>query len=136
MTQTSAVDEVLIETVVRHFYDRVRADALLGPIFEEKIKNWEPHLQQMFAFWSAVMLHSGRYEGRPMPKHVVLDIDAQHFDHWLDIFRQTVDDLCLPHDAEIFKQKATHIAKSLEMGVAHFNGASTMNGERYYRNKD
>lgn len=133
MDQVKAIDEMLIEQVVRTFYDKVRVDPFIGPIFNRVITDWEPHLQNMFAFWSAVMLHSGRYEGRPMPKHVVLPIDARHFDHWLELFGQTVDALCAPEDASLFRKKAKHIAQSLEMGIAHFNGASIKNGERFIR---
>ncbi|MBI0169884.1 MULTISPECIES: group III truncated hemoglobin [Bartonella] len=131
-----AVDEALIESVVRTFYGRVRKDHILGPIFEEHIRDWEPHLQNMFAFWSSVMLHTNRYNGRPMPKHVVLPIDAMHFDHWLEIFKKTVDELCLKEDAELFMKKATQIAHSLELGLASNNKVLLKPGERFIRNKD
>ena len=42
----------MIERLVRGFYAKVRTDAVLGPIFEARIRDWEPHLEQMFAFWS------------------------------------------------------------------------------------
>ncbi|WP_297323149.1 group III truncated hemoglobin [uncultured Bartonella sp.] len=116
-----AINEAVIETVVRTFYDRVRQDAILGPIFESHIVDWEPHLQNMFAFWSSVMLHTNRYNGRPMPKHVVLPIDATHFQRWLLIFQTTVSELCLEEDASLFMKKARQIAHSLEMGHASKN---------------
>ena len=131
-----AVDEQLIETVVRSFYNRIRKDSFLGPIFNEHIKDWEPHLQNMFAFWSSVMLHTRRYNGRPMPKHVVLPIDANHFDHWLELFKTTVEELCLPEDAELFMKKATQIAHSLEMSVAYKNNVMLKVGERYRNNNE
>lgn len=129
-----AVDEALIETMIRTFYDRVREDSLLGPIFEKNIQHWELHLQNMFAFWSSVMLHTKRYNGRPMPKHVVLPIDAQHFDRWLEIFNNTVEELCLKDDALLFMKKATQIASSLEMGLAAKNKVLLKTGERYFKN--
>ena len=131
-----AVDETLIESVVRTFYATVRKDYMLGPIFEEHIHDWEPHLQNMFAFWSSVMLHTNRYNGRPMPKHVVLPIDAAHFDQWLKIFKNTVEELCVREDAELFMKKATQIAHSLELGLAFNNKVLLQPGERYIRNKD
>jgi len=127
------IDEALIEKVVRRFYAQIQKDALLAPIFHEKIHDWEPHLQQMCAFWSSVMLKSKQYQGRPMPKHVTLPIDAHHFDRWLEVFGQTVNDLCDEKIAAIFLDKATTIAKSIEMGVAFSQGASIKNNERYYR---
>lgn len=116
-----AVNEALIETVVRTFYMRVRQDPFLGPIFENHIADWEPHLQNMFAFWSSVMLHTNRYNGRPMPKHVVLPIDEKHFDRWLQIFKKTVEELCIKEDALLFMKKADQIAHSLQMGLAFKN---------------
>ena len=48
----TGITEGMIEQLVRAFYARVRADDVLGPIFEARIRDWEPHLAQMFAFWS------------------------------------------------------------------------------------
>jgi hemoglobin len=56
----TGIDDAMIETVVRAFYERVRQDPLLAPVFESRISDWEPHLQNMFAFWSSLTLHSGR----------------------------------------------------------------------------
>ena len=83
----TGIDEAMIERLIRSFYARVRDDAILGPIFAAKIKDWEPHLQKMFAFWSSVALMSGRYRGQPMARHLPLPIDAQHFDRWLALLR-------------------------------------------------
>lgn len=66
----TGIDEAMIEQLMRGFYARVRDDALLGPIFETRIADWEPHLRQMTAFWSSVALLTGRYHGQPMPKHL------------------------------------------------------------------
>lgn len=112
-------DEAEIEKVVREFYTRVRADAALGPIFERVIgDDWEPHLQKMFAFWSSVMLMSGRYKGQPMVAHMRLkSVQPPHFERWLDLFRQTTGDLCAPETAEAFMERAARIAESLQMGM-------------------
>ena len=68
----TGIDEAMIETLIRAFYERVRQDALLAPIFESRIAEWEPHLDNMFAFWSSLTLHTGRYHGQPMAKHMPL----------------------------------------------------------------
>ena len=59
---------------------KVRKDALLGPVFDARIADWEPHLQRRCTFWSSVALMSGVYHGRPMEKHLPLPVDARHFD--------------------------------------------------------
>ena len=82
----TGITEAMIERLVRGFYAKVRSDAVLAPIFEARIEDWEPHLQQMCAFWSSVALMSGRYHGTPMVKHMPLPVDAGHFDRWLELF--------------------------------------------------
>ncbi len=127
----TGIDEAMIDAVVRTFYDRVRADALLGPIFEARIKDWEPHLRQMCAFWSSVALMTGAYHGQPMQKHLPLPVDARHFDRWLALFEATTRDLCPPPAADHFMERARRIAESLELGVAGKNGVMLMKGERF-----
>src|SRR6185503_20436154 len=85
----TGITEAMIEQLVRGFYAKVRADAVLAPVFEARIHDWEPHLQRMCAFWSSVALMSGRYHGTPMAKHLPLPIDAEHFDRWLRLFETT-----------------------------------------------
>jgi hypothetical protein len=63
----TGITEAMIERLVRSFYDKVREDEMLGPVFDARITDWEPHLAQMCAFWSSVALMSGRYHGAPMP---------------------------------------------------------------------
>jgi hemoglobin len=129
----TGIDEPMIARLVDGFYDRVRVDPLIGPVFNDRIEDWGPHLEQMRLFWSSVALMSGAYHGRPMPKHLPLPIDARHFDRWLALFEQTARDLCPPAAADHFIERARRIAESLELGVAGANGVLLMKGERYMR---
>lgn len=129
----TGIDEPMIARLVDGFYDRVRADGLLGPVFEERISDWGPHLEQMRLFWSSVALMSGVYHGRPMPKHLPLPVDGRHFDRWLELFEATARDLCPPAAADHFIERARRIAESLELGIAGANGVLLMKGERYRR---
>lgn len=116
------VDEAMIDRLVRGFYDRIRLDPALGPIFAARITDWEPHLQKMCAFWSSVMLRTGRYHGMPMPKHAPLPVDASHFDQWLALFETTAREICGDAAADLFIDRARRIALSLELGVATTRG--------------
>jgi len=127
----TGIDDAMIETLVRAFYVRVQADEVLGPVFAERITDWEPHLQRMFAFWSSVALLSGFYSGRPMQSHMNLPVDAAHFDRWLKLFAQTAQDVCPPPAAQHFFERAVAIAGSLETGIATVNGVTLGRGERY-----
>ena len=136
ITARTGITEHMIERLVRGFYARVRVDEMLAPIFNARIKDWEPHLQQMCAFWSSVALMSGRYHGAPMPKHLPLPVDAAHFDRWLDLFEATAKELCPPEAAEHFVERARRIAASLELGVAGANGVLLGLGERFRRKEE
>ena len=129
----TGIDETMIAALVDAFYDKVRADPLLGPVFASRITDWAPHLEQMRLFWSSVALMSGVYHGRPMPKHLPLPIDATHFDRWLELFEQTAREVCPPAAAEHFIERAHRIALSLELGVAGANGVLLGKDERYQR---
>lgn len=133
IAERTGIDEALIERLVRAFYGKLRGDAMLGPVFAERISDWEPHLQRMCAFWSSVALLTGRYHGRPMEKHLPLPVDARHFDRWLALFEETAREVCPPAAAEHFTERARHIAQSLELGIAGRHGILLLKGERLRR---
>jgi hemoglobin len=118
----TGIDEPMIEQLVRTFYGRARFDPLIGPIFENKVHDWERHLSRICAFWSSVVLMSGRYHGQPMVAHLPLPIDTPHFDRWLEIFAATAGDICPPAAAAYFLERARRIADSLELGIAARKG--------------
>lgn len=129
----TGIDEAMIERLVRHFYQQVRADGLLGPIFAAKIVDWEPHLLRMCRFWSSVVLMSGQYAGSPMQKHLPLQIEARHFDRWLELFAASARAVCSPAAASHFQERAARIAQSLEMGIANAHGLLLTKGQRFER---
>ena len=129
----TGIDDAMIRRLVHAFYARVRTDDLIGPIFNERIRDWTPHLAQMCAFWSSVALMTGAYHGQPMRKHLPLPVDAHHFDRWLALFAETAHEVCPPAAAEHFIERAQRIAESLEMGIASANGVMLRKGERYRR---
>jgi hemoglobin len=130
ITARTGIDEDMIERLVRRFYEKVREDALLAPVFAARIRDWEPHLQRMCAFWSSVALMSGRYHGNPMTKHLPLPIDAAHFDRWLALFEETAREVCPPSAEAHFVERARRIAESLELGIAGGRGILLGRGER------
>ncbi|WP_245863874.1 group III truncated hemoglobin [Caulobacter mirabilis] len=129
----TGIDEALIDQLVERFYDKVRADDLLAPVFAAQIDDWGPHLAQMKLFWGSVALSTGLYNGRPMPKHMRLPVDAEHFDRWLALFEATARELLSPAGAEHVMVRARRIAESLELGVANANNVMLGVGERYRR---
>jgi hemoglobin len=135
ISEKTGITEAMIERLVHGFYAKVRTDALLAPVFEARIRDWEPHLAQMCAFWSSVALMSGRYHGTPMVKHLPLLVDAAHFDRWLALFEQAAREICPPQAAAHFVERARRIAASLELGIAGGQGILLGSGERFWRSE-
>ena len=87
-----SIDEDSIRALVHGFYGKVMADPDLAAIFGREIQKdeWPAHLDKMCAFWSSVLLRSGRYDGRPMRPHLTIpDIEDRHFQRWLTLFSET-----------------------------------------------
>ena len=113
------INDALISDLVERFYGAIRKDALLGPIFESHVADWTPHLARMKNFWASVTLESGRFRGNPMLKHIAIGaLDDLHFDRWLTLWHQTLDEIA-PNDAaaQVFREAADRIASSLLTGI-------------------
>ena len=119
MSVPAGITEEALGRLVGRFYARVREDSLLGPVFDRAIDDWPEHLERLTAFWSSVMLTSGRYKGRPLPAHIkhAEAIDARAFDRWLVIWKQTTDRLLDLQSAALLQGKAARIAESLALGI-------------------
>ena len=88
------IDEAFISELVESFYNRIREDDLLGPIFAERIADWPVHLDRMKCFWRSILHNSGEYSGNPMAKHLAVPgLEERHFVHWLDLFYHTLRQL-------------------------------------------
>lgn len=109
--------EANIRELVYAFYDRVRADALLGPVFEQKLGGkWDDHLPKMCAFWSGIVLGAKTYRGNVQQAHQPLPgIEPKHFSHWLYLFLDTVESRYEPAAAVRFMEPALRIAQSLQL---------------------
>lgn len=124
----ASVDEAAIRRLVFGFYDAVREDALLSPVFNGEIAPdaWPRHLEKMCDFWSNVLLKTHRYDGRPMPAHLRLpDISDAHFTRWLALFRETAARELSPEGAAQAISHAERIAQSFRMGIAFHRGEDT-----------
>ncbi len=97
-----------IELLVNKFYDTVKQDTLLAPVFSRV--DWPHHLPIMYNFWSSMLLGDQSYQGSPFQKHAHLAIDASHFNRWLELFTQTVDENFVGFKAEEVKSRAQNIA--------------------------
>jgi hemoglobin len=100
-----------IKKLVDTFYSKVNKDELLSPVFNDQAKvNWEEHLPKMYKFWGTQLIGTADYFGRPFPPHAELHIKVEHFQRWIKLFLETVDELFQGITAEMAKQKAKNIA--------------------------
>lgn len=123
------LDETMVHDVVHGFYDEIRKDDLLGPIFSAAINpdQWPHHLAKMCDFWSATLLRTSRYEGRPLPPHLAIPgLGEEHFRRWLTLFRATVNRLCPTEVAGLFMDRALRLAHSFRLAVAFSRGENTV----------
>jgi len=118
----TGIDEAMIERLVRAFYERVKQDPLLAPIFAQAVEDWESHIQTLCRFWSSVTLMTGRYSGRPMAVHAPLPVERVHFLRWLALFEATARELCPAPAADLFVERAKAIAESLRQGLSLHRG--------------
>lgn len=119
MNQNDQIDEPALERLIPRFYDRVRADSEIGPLFNDAVHDWPAHLEKLVAFWSSVMLTTGRYKGSPMAAHLEhkARITPAMFDRWLAIWAATTDELMPPAAAAALQARAARIAESLQLAL-------------------
>jgi hemoglobin len=124
------LDEALIRAVVDEFYARARQDDVIGPVFNRVIDgpDWPAHLATIADFWSSMLLGTGRYNGRPMPKHMAIpELSDAHFMRWLRLFRETATELCPPDIATLFIERSERVGNSFRMNIAMRRGEDIIN---------
>jgi len=97
-----------IEILVREFYSKVMQDEVLTPFF--KNLNFDLHLPKMVDFWCFILIGTVGYKTNVIEKHLHMPLQKEHFEHWLSLFYQTLDELFMGENVEIAKQRASIIA--------------------------
>ncbi len=126
------IDDAFISDLVEGFYEAIRGDDRLGPIFARQVKDWPLHLAHMKDFWTSIMIESGRFSGNPMQKHIAIGgLDATHFMQWQFLWDQTLTRLAPnPVVGERFRQAARRIGGSLLTGIEIDRRGSAGNSAR------
>lgn len=131
MPSADLCTEEEITWLVHTFYERVRDDEVLGPIFDAHVSDWPAHLAKMVDFWSSALRGTARFRGTPMPKHVALpNLQADTFQHWLKLFAQTTQELTNEPMRERANELAGRIAQSLWYGYQQYRTAREHEGVR------
>ncbi|KAA9037168.1 group III truncated hemoglobin [Ginsengibacter hankyongi] len=120
-TRIASLDD--IKRLVDTFYEKVRKDELIGPIFDDRIHDrWPQHLEKMYTFWQTVLLGEHTYYGSPFPPHAGLPVSHIHFEKWMELFIQTVDELFIGEIAEDAKWRAGKMAELFESKIKYYTG--------------
>ena len=122
MTKTDISGREEIVRLVDTFYGKVRADDMLGFIFDEVATvDWDAHLPKMYAFWQTVLFRDGGFRGDPIGKHARLvpltNMGREQFDRWLALFEETVDGLFAGENADHIKRCAEDMANVIHSKI-------------------
>lgn len=87
-----------VSFLVNKFYDKVRKDDLLGPVFNNQVKDWDHHLSHLTNFWETNLLGTMRFKGNLVQAHIDVDkksdneITQDYFGRWLNLWFSTIDE--------------------------------------------
>jgi hemoglobin len=118
-----------VKLLVDTFYGKVREDELIGPIFNDRIQDrWPQHLAKMYTFWQTVLLGEHTYYGSPFPPHAKLPVEKEHFDRWLELFSQTLEELFTGEVASEAMWRANKMAEMFQYKIGHYrqNAANSL----------
>lgn len=118
-----------IRLLVNSFYDKVRVDPLIGPVFTDVAQvDWSSHLPKMYAFWESIILGNNAYEGHPFRPHLLVNekhtLHVEHFDRWLQLFSSTLHEQFTGETAEQVRQRAVQIALVWSQKLTYLNNSS------------
>lgn len=114
-----------VDLLVRRFYQKVREDGVLGPVFDHVVSNWDRHLVHLSDFWEMILFQSGPGAGKFNPAQVHREVDREwdhgisqvHFGIWLQLWFETIDGYFVGEKAELAKEHARRMAHFLFMRI-------------------
>lgn len=125
-----------INLLVRHFYAKVQADEVLGPIFLTRVLDWEHHYGRLTDFWESQLLVRRTYVGNPLAVHQEVDaktpggISARHFGLWLNLWYETLDTLFEGEVATIAKNRARTMSTMMMLNIFGNRNRDIQAGDR------
>ena len=111
------------ERLVRAFYERALTDPVIGWLFTEVAHlDLEAHLPRIASFWETILLGVRSYSGGAFAPHAALHARAPlrvgHFERWLWLWRETVDERFAGERAELAKAHAARVAAAFQSRLA------------------
>ena len=116
-----------IKTMVDAFYEKVREDGLLKDVFNNVIQDrWPEHLEKMYRFWQTVLLDEHTYNGSPFVPHAQLPVDKDHFQRWMKLFSETVDNNFKGEKAERAKWQGERMAAMFLSKITYYQNHTSI----------
>jgi truncated hemoglobin YjbI len=105
-----------IEQLLIHFYEKAFNDDIIGYIFTEVMRlDLKAHLPIIASFWEDILLGTNQYYGNPVRVHKHINsltaLNIVHFERWLQLWNQTIDDHYKGPVCDEAKQRAANIAQ-------------------------
>ncbi len=106
--------------LVTRFYEKLLADNSISYIFTDVAKiDLSHHLPVLVDFWDSILFQSDTYHKNAMQPHLTLHqqspLQKHHFETWLRLFKESVDELFDGKIAFIAKERATSIATVMQI---------------------
>ncbi|MDO9374433.1 MAG: group III truncated hemoglobin [Bacteroidota bacterium] len=127
--KTDITSRADIEKFISIFYERVKPDPNIGFIFTDVVHmDWPHHIPIIVDFWETVLLDNPVYKRNAMEVHYDLHkkipLKKIHFDSWMRIFVETIDELYEGPIATLAKKRAKSIADLMQFKM---NGMKNTN---------
>jgi hemoglobin len=111
------LDRADIERLARAFYAKAFDDTMIGYLFTDVAElDLEAHLPRITDFWETVLLGTGSYSGGAFAVHQQLNelspLRGGHFERWITLWSQTIDELFAGPTAEQAKTHARRVARA------------------------
>ena len=118
---TDIKDKKDIINLIDLFYQKVRKDPVIGGVFASRIQDesWPEHLEVMYGFWNTVLFGKQEYRGNPFSKHADLPINNIHFERWLELMYETVDEKFKGAKADEVKHRAKMMGDLFSSKLEH-----------------
>ncbi len=106
------------------FYSKALTDATIGHYFTEVVQlSLQKHIPVITDFWETILFDTGKYYGNTMKVHEDLNqkspFVSEHFNRWMAMFKETVDENFEGNNAEKIKQRAISIATVMNIKMVH-----------------
>jgi truncated hemoglobin YjbI len=106
-----------VASLVRAFYRAAAMDDVLGPVFAAAAVDWSDHLEIVTDFWMDQLFGGPVRRRNPLRSHEAVHrrtpLGDSHFERWLELFTETVDEHFEGPIADLAKTRASKMARAL-----------------------